>query len=59
MGSEMCIRDRQATVSIGVASLDTRDKQDSTAVAQQLLAKADLALYQAKKEGRNKVISAG
>lgn len=47
-----------ATVSIGVASMNTADKQDSSAAAQQLLAKADLALYQAKKAGRNKVMQA-
>jgi GGDEF domain-containing protein len=38
--------------------MNTADKQDSSAAAQQLLAKADLALYQAKKAGRNKVMQA-
>ncbi len=49
----------QATVSIGVSTLGKVDRKDDTApVAQQLLAKADEALYRAKKAGRNRVVSA-
>jgi two-component system, cell cycle response regulator len=46
------------TVSIGVAMLDDRDRSQSLeTVAQQLLAQADSALYQAKEAGRNKVVA--
>ncbi|MDO8306199.1 diguanylate cyclase [Herminiimonas sp.] len=47
------------TVSIGVASVDRIDRKEMIATtAQQLLAKADQALYLAKQGGRNKVMSA-
>lgn len=46
-----------STVSIGVASVDATARQSEVAaIAQQLLAKADQALYQAKESGRNKVM---
>lgn len=48
-----------ATVSIGVATLLTVERKEVVeASAQQLLSRADLALYKAKQEGRNRVISA-
>jgi diguanylate cyclase (GGDEF)-like protein len=54
-GGEMVV----VTVSVGVATLDgRRSEQPMEAVAQQLLAAADGALYQAKQGGRNLVVSA-
>ncbi len=45
------------TVSIGVSTLESPDKSDDAQVlGRELLRKADKALYQAKQNGRNKVI---
>ena len=43
---------RQVTVSIGVATYQNQEE------IQDLIAQADMALYQAKAEGRNRVIPA-
>ncbi|HWJ95329.1 MAG TPA: DUF484 family protein [Telluria sp.] len=48
------------TVSIGVATLDDFEREHQLeTVAQQLVAVADAALYQAKAAGRNRVVTAG
>jgi diguanylate cyclase (GGDEF)-like protein len=48
------------TVSIGVATLDDFERDHGAeGVAQELVAQADQALYQAKQNGRNQVVAAG
>lgn len=46
------------TVSIGVATLSGRPAENDAAVADQLFARADAALYRAKQRGRNRVEAA-
>ena len=47
------------SVSIGVATLDDFQRDHAIeGVAQQLVAQADQALYQAKENGRNQVVAA-
>jgi diguanylate cyclase (GGDEF)-like protein len=49
---------RNVSVSIGVATLDDFERDHAIeGVAQQLVAHADSALYQAKETGRNKVVA--
>ncbi len=45
----------KVTVSIGAAAFDPRDQEEGT---EQLLRRADLALYRAKHAGRNRVVMA-
>ena len=45
------------TISIGVAQAPDELDEDDMAVAHKMLAAADTAVYQAKKSGRNKVVS--
>ena len=48
------------TVSIGVAEYRPSPNQDDLKLAgERLIAKADLALYEAKASGRNSVVEAG
>ena len=47
----MCIRDRLITASFGVATFELDDDD-----ARSLMRRADLALYTAKREGRDRVV---
>lgn len=46
------------TISIGIAMLPNRLENDGHTTAQNLISQADTALYLAKENGRNRVISA-
>jgi hypothetical protein len=48
------------TISIGLSMLDHQDQEsDINCLAEQLIARADKAVYQAKHQGRNQVVSDG
>lgn len=49
--------EHRLTVSIGVAALSGEDAADDDVAANDLLRRADEALYQAKRQGRNRVVA--